>query len=109
MDPYEAPKTQPPEPTREAGKAGGRRCPKCGSTNTVRDFVLRPKPSIVLVIFFGWIFLLIRGAFAMQIDECGDCGARNRYKSVGSWVALAVLIFLTICVVAAVLEEGYQS
>ena len=109
MDPYETPKTQSSEPTLEAGKINGRRCPKCGSTNTMRDFVLRPKPSILMVIFFGWIFLLIRGAFAMRIDECRDCGASNRYKSVGSWIAMAVLIFLVICVTAAVLAEGHQS
>jgi uncharacterized protein (DUF983 family) len=106
MDPYETPKALSSEPTLEAGKTSGRRCPECGSTNTVRDFVLRPKPSILMVIFFGWIFLLIRGAFAMQNDACRDCGASNRYKSSGSWIAMAVLIFLVICVVAAVLDAG---
>jgi hypothetical protein len=79
----------------------GRPCTVCGSTNTGRDFLSQPRPSILFVMFFGWIFLLIRGAFSHRTDHCKDCGAFNRYKSNGSLFALAVLIVLVLGAVLA--------
>ena len=101
--PYETPESQS-EPPRNSG-AVGRPCPSCGSVNTGRDMLSRSRPNILFVIFFGWVFLLIRGAFAIRTDHCRDCGGVNRYKSIGSWIALVVLIFLILCV-AAVFFQG---
>ena len=86
----------------------GKPCPACGSTNTMTGVLFRSRPSVLFVIFFGWVFLLIRGAFAMRTEQCRDCGATRRYKSSGSWVALAVLIVLALCVVALVVLENSQ-
>ncbi len=47
-----------------------------------------------MVLCFGWLFLLIRGAFAMRHARCTDCGQGFRYKSTGSWVAMAFLILI---------------
>jgi uncharacterized protein (DUF983 family) len=58
-----------------------------------------------MVMFFGLYFLLIRGAFAMQKDQCQDCGATQRYKSTGSWVAVVVLVVLIFCVYMALTME----
>gem|GEM_PF-1878738 len=103
QNPYQSPSAiteDTPEGTKEAL---GRPCPACGSLNTSRDSVLRARPSILFVIFFGWVFLLIRGAFAMRRSQCRDCGEVTRYKSAGSWVALGLLILLTlICALAMV-------
>lgn len=52
--------------------------------------------------------MLIRAAFAIQTDLCRDCGKTNRYKTTGSWVALALLILIVLALVAelfGVLEE----
>ena len=56
----------------------------------------------------GWVSLLVRGAFAVRTVRCSDCGAVNRYKTVGSWIAMAVLIFLLLCIIAAVTTDDYQ-
>ena len=83
----------------------GPRCPKCGSKNTTRDAVLRSSPSVLAVIFFGWIFLLIRGALAMRRSICLDCNTPNKYKSIGSWFALCILVLLAALVALAVFGE----
>lgn len=98
-NPYDAPKAGPdgqPEPVYERR---GRVCRACGSRNTGRALLSRTRPNLFFVMVFGWIVLLIRGAFAMRTDLCRDCGATMRYKSAGSWVALAVLGFVVFCVV----------
>lgn len=82
----------------------GRPCGKCESTNTGPEVLSHRKPSVLYVLLFGWPFLLIRGAFAMRKDRCRDCGHVTRYKSVGSWVALAFLILLSLCVAAAIID-----
>ena len=113
MNPYETPKTEPSdaEGSRPDGEsveqtAPGRPCPACGSTNTTKDTLLRAKPSIAMVIFFGWVFLLIRGAFSMRTIQCHDCGAISRYKSAGSWVALWILISLILLIMVAIMDGG---
>lgn len=110
MDPYPTSETELSRPEGEGGSGvlRGRRCPACGSANVMKDSVLRPKPSIFMVILFGWLFLLVRGAFSIRTDQCRDCGAIRRYKSTGSWIALAVLIFVVICVVAALMDMDQQ-
>jgi len=61
-----------------------------------------------MVMFFGWIFLLIRGAFSVRTSQCGDCESIEKYKTLGSRIALLVLIFLAFCVGVAVFEEVYH-
>jgi len=96
----------PPSPDASTTGRRGKPCPVCGSTNVRRADVLRARPSILYVLLFGWIFLLIRGALSMRSEECRDCNAIHRYKSAGSWVALAVLVFLVLCVVLALYSDG---
>lgn len=81
-------------------------CRECGSSNTTTDSVLRSKPSVIAVIFFGWMFLLIRGAIAMRTSTCRECGASLRYKSAGSWVALGILVLLCALIGAGIMSEG---
>lgn len=56
---------------------------------------------MLFTLMFGWLFLLARKAFAVQADQCVDCGTVNRYKTTGSWVAIAVLILLVMLVLAS--------
>ena len=106
MNPY-----QSPEPAKLDKQTGtlkstlelGPPCPSCGSVNTSKDSVLRSSPSILAVIFFGWIFMLARGAFAMRSSTCRDCGEMNRYKSGGSWAALVVFVSLILLIVGSIL------
>jgi len=55
--------------------------------------------------FFGWVFLLARGAFASRTDRCADCEETFSYKSVGSWIALAFLLFVAFCVTVYWISE----
>ncbi len=109
MNPYETPSAESTGPDCESAPTRGRPCPVCGSANTMTDTLLRSRPSILFVILFGWVFLLIRGAFSMRTEQCRDCGASNRYKSVGSWIALAVLILLVLSMTAALVTEVRQQ
>ena len=94
MNPYETPR-QISEPIQEKlDIPRGSPCLACGSTNTSTDDFLRLRPNLLYVIFFGWLFLLVRTAFAMQTCYCKDCGAEIRYKSMGSRMAMALLIVL---------------
>ncbi len=81
-------------------------CLECGSENTTRDSVLRGRSNVLWVILFGWIVLLIRGAFAKRISVCRDCGATRRYKSAGSWMAMVVLALLVLLVVMVILDPA---
>lgn len=59
-----------------------------------------------MVLFFGWPFLLIRGAFSRAQAHCIDCKQGFRYKTVGSWVALAVLIAIILLVALSIYAES---
>ena len=98
MNPYKTPETAPEGQEASEALAPGRPCLSCGSSNTARSTVLRNRPSIFFVILFGWLFLLIRGAFAKRSNICRDCGAANSYKSAGSWLAMGILIVLVLLV-----------
>jgi len=93
MDPYETSSTSsvPGDSPMGSGKA----CAECGSTNTgTPQAYLRKRPSIVGLLLFNWLFMLISIAFSMKSVVCRDCGATRRYKSVGSWIALVILLLL---------------
>ena len=64
------------------------------------------RPNILFVLFFGWFFLLIREAFAMRTDRCRDCGNLRRYKSDGSWFALAVLVLILVCIAITMMRKA---
>lgn len=103
MNPYETPLAKSDEPIDVTMPARGIPCRACGSRNTGSDNFLRARPSIISVMLFGWMFLLIRGAFAMRVSQCRDCGEVRRYKSAGSWVALGVLVFISLLIVLVIL------
>jgi hypothetical protein len=103
MNPYDTPK-QESGPSETSPYVRGGQCPACGSANTGRDELARRKPSVLYFILFGWLALLIHGAFAKRTDRCRDCGAVHRYKTAGSWLALAVLILVVAGAVAALRE-----
>ncbi len=114
MDPYQPPRQQsydvPLQGKRDSSSSpvaagGGRPCPSCGSKNTTKDTLSSVRPNLLFVIFGGWFFLLVRGAFAMRADLCRDCGQVNRYKSPGSKVTAAVLIFLLLLAALGLYDE----
>jgi uncharacterized protein (DUF983 family) len=100
VNPYLPPSTPPSPPTGNrsddaiADVKAGRRCEKCGSTNTSAEEALRGKPSVLAFLLFGWIFLLIRTAFSKQREYCHDCGAIRAYKTMGSKVAMVFLLLV---------------
>jgi hypothetical protein len=98
MNPYKTPDNAAEGQSTAEPAVPGRPCLSCGSSNTARSTVLRNRPSIFFVILFGWLFLLIRGAFARRSNVCRDCGAANSYKSAGSWLAMGVLIILVLLI-----------
>lgn len=106
MNPYETPIANSEGNPEVSIVARGRPCSACGSQNTSRDSVLRSRPNILFVIFFGWVFLLIRGAFAMRTSQCRDCGEVHRYKSTGSWFAMSLLIILLLLCILAIMGES---
>ena len=82
------------ERSRGGSPSRGLPCPACGSVNTSNGRVLRRKPNLLYVMLFGWLVLMIRAALAVTTDTCADCGHEHRYKSIGSWVAVLVLIVI---------------
>lgn len=112
MNPYQTPgdpTANNPHPVPAADdvfRPSGRPCPHCGSTSTGKDTISHSSPSILFVIFFGWIFLLIRTAFSKQTDRCRDCGETNAYKSTSSKVALVVLIVLVTLIALGTMEPA---
>ena len=106
MNPYETPQNPSEDTPVEVAQLLGKMCCACGSHNTGRDCLSDSRPNIVFVIFFGWLFLLIRGAFAVRTDVCRNCGEVNRYKSAGSWVALSILTLLVLAVIAAIVGNN---
>lgn len=111
MNPYETPKQSPeippeerPVETAQEFRPLGRPCPFCEGRNTSKDTLSRISPNILFVIFFGWIFLLIRAAFSKQTDHCRDCGEVNTYKSTGSKLAMVTLIVMVILVALIAME-----
>lgn len=97
MDPYKPPSTSPGDPVAARSAPLGKRgrpCASCGSPNTADEVALRQKPGILTVILFGWVFLLIRSAFSKATETCHDCGAIRRYKTTGSWLAMAFLLLI---------------
>jgi hypothetical protein len=109
MNPYETPIAKSEDNPQGTILALGRPCSACGSQNTTKDSILRSRPSILFVLLFGWLFLLIRGAFAMRTSQCRDCGEVSRYKSAGSWVAMGILIILSLLVVLAIFDGNNQG
>ena len=100
VNPYRTPSTSSSPPPEDRGDGTithvkpRRRCEKCGSTNTSGEEALRSKPSILAVIFFGWVFLLIRSAFSKCREHCHDCGAVRVYKTTASMFAMVFLLLL---------------
>lgn len=105
MDPYQSPASEseatPDLPPIERGAP----CRACGSLNTTKDKLLRPRVNIFTVILFGWVVLLLRAAFYIRTSECRDCGEKRRYKTTGSQLALGFVIFLMVMIALAILEE----
>ncbi len=100
-DPYAS-----PAPTDEKWIVSGRPCKTCGSTNTSKGDTLRRRPSIILLLFFGWIFLLVGYAVRKSASVCRDCGEINRYRSTGSFIAAVVLLVLIFFIVIAGMAEA---
>ena len=83
-------------------------CPFCGSVNTTRDRFTRTRQNIILLLLFNWLLLLIKGAFSKRTDFCRDCEKLNRYKSTGSWIAMAALFLLILLAVVDVLSRTHK-
>lgn len=96
MDPYKAPSSTSPDlPAR------GKPCLDCGSTNTGSDRTLQPRPSVISVIFFGWVAILARLAFSKKTEACRDCGASHGYRTAANNIALSILIVIVLLIVLA--------
>lgn len=89
--------------------AAGKPSPACGSSNTTRDRFARKRLNLIYLVLLGWVYLLLSGAFAKRTDFCRDCGELNRYKSAGSWIAMAILWLFALLVVVGLLAESQPS
>ncbi len=95
MNPCKSPTTVSGKSKVELGSVQrGPICPFCGSYKTSVDSVLKTSPSIIAVMLFGWNYMLMRGAFAKRSSMCHECGEINRYKSVGSKIAMVAFVGL---------------
>ena len=77
------------------------RCPACKGTNTHSKDVFRPSPSLLLTILIGWLYLLPRAAFFPKMGYCDSCEEDFSYRTIGSNVAVVILITLIALVVWA--------
>ena len=98
MNPYAPPTTS--LDTGEPSPKEGRLCIQCGARNGVDVAVLSPRPSVLWVLLFAWPFLWVRLALKRKTVVCSECGDQSHSKTVGSWIALGLLV-LTILVVVA--------
>lgn len=96
INPYEPPKAELMPIKDGEVIARGRPCDACGSVNTSADVLMNQRPSATFALLFGWVFLLFRKAFTVRADHCRDCGATSRYRTTGSWVALAFLVVVAL-------------
>ncbi len=97
--PSEKAQAKLPVSIRSQSLRSGRPCPYCKSLKTHKDGFLHARPSLLYVIFFGWLFLLIRAAFTRRIDRCEDCGETNSYYSMGSRLALVCLVIIVLMII----------
>ncbi len=97
-NPYQSPKSEVIENDHSKLTSGDNAntipCKKCGSTNTKNIKSLYYRPNGIYFLIFGWFYILARIAFTKKIIVCNDCGIENSFKTIGSWIAMATLIFL---------------
>jgi len=104
MNPYEAPESESTEADLPKGKT--KKCRSCGSQNIYApDMFSRPKINILFLLFGGWIYLLGRYAFETFTDECEDCGAVHKYKTIGSYIAMVFFILVVSLFVLGLLSN----
>ncbi len=106
MNPYQSATGSTKEAPHIQPAIRGKECCSCGSTNTSEYSLLRARPSIIFFLFFGWLYLLIRGAFAMRKAECRDCRVVTHYKSAGSYLALFFLILVVLLLLLSLLAPS---
>ncbi len=82
----------------------GRICSACGSRNTVDSSVLRSRPSLLFVLFFGWLFLLIRSAFTVLTVHCRDCQVATRHRATGSKISIVILLLLVFLLIRSIVS-----
>jgi hypothetical protein len=51
------------------------------------------------------LFLLIRAAFSQRTDLCRACGELNRYKSIGSRIAMIALFLFVMLIALSFISE----
>lgn len=76
-----------------------RTCATCNSENVSTENLSRPGPSLFYTLLFGWLFLLCRLAFVPRRGICRDCGATIRYRTIGSYIAMAFVALLVVLIV----------
>ena len=67
-------------------------CYNCGSLNTRETSPIQYRPRIIFFLIIGWLYLLGRYAFSHKEINCKDCGKIHSYKTLGSWIALIILL-----------------
>jgi hypothetical protein len=80
-------------------------CPKCKGANTCRPKLSNRSPSLFYVMLIGWLYLLPRLAFIPNSWTCSECGETFRRRTVGSFIALAILGSLLLWIVI----ESFRS
>jgi F0F1-type ATP synthase assembly protein I len=81
-------------------------CPKCGSANTSSQDLSSSSPSWFYTFLIGWTYLLPRMAFVPRAWICPACGERFRRRTVGSYIALSVLVTLVLLIIIASVHSG---
>lgn len=82
-----------------------RTCATCNSEDVSTENLSRPGPSLFYTVLFGWLFLLCRLAFVPRRGICRDCGAPFRYRTIGSYLAMALVILLVLLVAWGLIVE----
>ena len=101
MDPYKSPEAETQSTSTAKINSDTFTCGKCGSKNIEMHEPYSNRPNLIIFIVFGWLYLLIRLAFLKKTIVCVDCGEKSTYKSVGSWIAMGVLILLILLILTS--------
>jgi hypothetical protein len=79
-------------------------CPKCKSADTGSESLANTRPSLFYTLLIGWIYLLPRAAFTARVWRCRACGETFHRRTMGSYLALLIVLSLGAWIVVEIFE-----